>query len=177
MNGIAWVGWRDDGIYLLPRRHRTHPQSVGPQSIPVSLQVLYDQFDGLKLIASKGTDKVRVHACRVNQKVCTCSRRPGHGKDVRKQRRWKWTPERRRGCNTLCCCHAICCRHRQPEGTRKNRAAARGEDDKKNDGKTKLPTPRNTGNTRKCYAVLKVILQRCNQVMNVFCQHFLKALT
>ena len=54
------VGWRDDdGIYLLPTAALERIRRVfGPQSIPVSLQVLYGQFDGLKLIASKGTDKV-----------------------------------------------------------------------------------------------------------------------
>ena len=54
------VGWRDDeGIYLLPTAALERiRKAFGPQSIPVSLQVLYSQFDGLKLIASKGTDKV-----------------------------------------------------------------------------------------------------------------------
>lgn len=54
------VGWKDDeGIYLLPTTALERIRKVmGPQSIPVSLQVLYSQFDGLHLIAAKGKEKV-----------------------------------------------------------------------------------------------------------------------
>jgi len=54
------VGWKDsEGIYLLPTVTLERIRKVmGPQSIPVSLQVLYSQFDGLHLIATKGTTKV-----------------------------------------------------------------------------------------------------------------------
>jgi hypothetical protein len=61
------VGWQDDeGVYLLPTVALERIRKVfGAQSIPVSLQVLYSQFEGLKLIAAKGRDKVtrslRVH--------------------------------------------------------------------------------------------------------------------
>jgi hypothetical protein len=54
------VGWKDDeGIYLLPTTALERIRKVmGPQSIPMSLQVLYSQFDGLHLIAAKGKEKV-----------------------------------------------------------------------------------------------------------------------
>lgn len=54
------IGWKDDeGIYLLPTVALERIRKVlGPQAIPVSLQVLYSQFDGLHLIATKGKDKV-----------------------------------------------------------------------------------------------------------------------
>jgi hypothetical protein len=54
------VGWKDgEGIYLLPTVALERVRKVlGPQSIPVSLQVLYSQFEGLHMVASRGKDKV-----------------------------------------------------------------------------------------------------------------------
>ena len=54
------VGWiDDDGIYLLPTTAIERVRKVlGPQSITVSLQVLYSQLEGMKMIADKGADKV-----------------------------------------------------------------------------------------------------------------------
>lgn len=54
------VGWKDgEGVYLLPTVALERIRKVlGPQSIPVSLQVLYSQFEGLHMIASRGKDKV-----------------------------------------------------------------------------------------------------------------------
>ena len=49
------VGWKDDEIiYLLSTvaLDRVH-KVFGPQAIPVSLQVLYSQFEGLHMIAVK----------------------------------------------------------------------------------------------------------------------------
>jgi len=54
------VGWIDDeGIYLLPTVAMERIRKMlGQQAITVSLQVLYGQFDGLKMIAARGRDKV-----------------------------------------------------------------------------------------------------------------------
>ena len=54
------VGWKDsEGIYLLSTVALERVRKVfGPQSIPVSLQVLYSQFEGLHMIAVKGKDKI-----------------------------------------------------------------------------------------------------------------------
>jgi hypothetical protein len=54
------IGWKDDaGIYLLPTVALERIRKLlGQQSITASLQVLYSQFDGMKLIAGRGKDKV-----------------------------------------------------------------------------------------------------------------------
>lgn len=54
------VGWKDEaGIYLLPTVALERIRKLlGQQSITASLQVLYSQFDGMKLIAGRGKDKV-----------------------------------------------------------------------------------------------------------------------
>lgn len=54
------VGWIDDeGVYLLPTAAIERVRKMfGPQSLTVSLQALYNQFEGLNLIAAKGKDKV-----------------------------------------------------------------------------------------------------------------------
>jgi len=54
------VGWRDDeGIYLLPTVALERIRKLlGQQVMTVSQQVLYSQFDGMKMLASKGKDKV-----------------------------------------------------------------------------------------------------------------------
>jgi hypothetical protein len=54
------VGWIDDeGVYLIPNIAIERVRKMfGPQSLTVSLQALYNQFEGLHLIAVKGKDKV-----------------------------------------------------------------------------------------------------------------------
>lgn len=64
------VGWKDDaGIYLLPTVALERIRKLlGQQSITASLQVLYSQFDGMKLIAGRGKDKV-TYSVRVQGEV------------------------------------------------------------------------------------------------------------
>lgn len=54
------IGWVDEeGVYLLPTAAMERVRKLlGPQAVTVSLQVLYGQFDGLKLLGSKGRDKI-----------------------------------------------------------------------------------------------------------------------
>ncbi len=54
------IGWIDDeGVYLLPTAAVERIRKMlGPQAITVSLQVLYGQFDGLRLLGGKGKDKI-----------------------------------------------------------------------------------------------------------------------
>lgn len=53
------VGWKDDeGIYLLPSVTIERIRKVlGQQTMSVSLQALYNQFEGMKMLASRGKDK------------------------------------------------------------------------------------------------------------------------